>query len=163
MSLADERVDAALLMSPQGRGQLLDDRAWDSLQVPMMVMTGSMDPGRKGDGVSWRLDPFIFAASEQKHLLFIDGAYHDFGGATGGTLEGSRAHPDPDIVMYALSASTAFWDAYLLGSPQALGYLESGAMERNSGGEALLTQSEEEGERLAAQHNRRPGRGRTRR
>ncbi len=162
VSLGDERVDAALLMSPQGRGQLLDERAWDSLQVPMMVMTGSMDPGRGGDGVSWRLDPFIFAASEDKHLLFIDGAYHDFGGATGGTMSGSRAHPNADIVRYTLSASIAFWDAYLLDSAQALGYLESDAMERASGGEVILTQSRADGERLASQHNRRPGRGRGR-
>ncbi|MEO0421296.1 MAG: hypothetical protein AAF184_03100 [Pseudomonadota bacterium] len=162
VNLGDERVDAALLMSPQGRGQLLDERAWDTLQVPMMVMTGSNDPGRGGDGVSWRIDPFVYAGTDQKHLLFIDGAYHDFGGATGGTMSGSRAHPDADIVRYTLSASIAFWDAYLLDSAEALGYLESGAMEQASRGRVTLTQSRADGERIASQHNTRPGRGRGR-
>ncbi|MEM9386349.1 MAG: hypothetical protein AAGA68_14925 [Pseudomonadota bacterium] len=162
VNLGDERVDAALLMSPQGRGALLDERAWDTLQMPMMVMTGSNDPGRGGDGVSWRIDPFVYAASDQKHLLFIDGAYHDFGGATGGTMSGSRAHPDEDIVRYAQSASIAFWDAYLLESAEALGYLQSGAMQQASRGRVTLTQSRADGERISSQHNTRPGRGRGR-
>jgi predicted dienelactone hydrolase len=162
MNLGDERVRAAMLLSAQGRNEQFDERAWDTLEMPVIVITGTMDPGRGGEGVNWRLDPFIFAASDEKHLLFIDGAYHDFGGATGGTLPGQPSHEDPDIVLYTRSASTAFWDAYLRDAAPARAFLMSDTMNRLSRGGAILTQSEAEGQELA-EANSAPVRTRRRR
>jgi predicted dienelactone hydrolase len=59
--LADERVGAALLLSPQGRGQGLTEASWKEIQVPLMVLTGSEIPSRRtGNPATWRKEPFTF-------------------------------------------------------------------------------------------------------
>src|SRR5205085_1277074 len=76
-SFADKRVVAVLLMSAQGRDRIgLTDGSWDSLRVPMMLMTGSEDTGRAGQSPDWRLEPYKFSPPGDKYAVFIEGANH---------------------------------------------------------------------------------------
>jgi predicted dienelactone hydrolase len=155
-SFADKRVAAVLLLSPQGRDGIgLTEGSWDSLRVPMMLMTGSKDTGRAGQPPEWRLEPFKFSPAGDKYAVFIEGANHlsftgrwaggrQGGAGTGGLLarrferlaEGTDQRAIFDDVE---QASLAFWDAYLKGDGRAKEFLKSDALTRASGGAAKLS------------------------
>ncbi len=140
-SHSDPRPLAFVLISPQGKGPMLDDEAWDGLTRPFLTVTGSLDWGRNGQPVDWRLDPHRLAASEDNYLIFIDGARHDFGGMTG--MPHTNAGPtNPNHLAYVRSTTLAFWDAFLKQEAKARSFLDAGVIEEVSQGEARLTKSE---------------------
>ncbi|MEM9701562.1 MAG: hypothetical protein AAF907_03865, partial [Planctomycetota bacterium] len=149
-SHADERPKAFLLISPQGRGPQLDERAWDDFDRPALVMTGSNDGGRNGQGHEWRLDPYEFSPPDEKFLLFIQGAYHGFGGITGTTGMGNSGPANPNHVVYVQSTTTAFWDAYLKDDAEAKKALGANAIETLSDGEAKISRRSAEPENANA-------------
>jgi predicted dienelactone hydrolase len=144
-SLADDRANCVLLMSPQGPGQMgLHESSWDEFGLPMMVMTGSEDRGALGQDPQWRLQPFQRAPEGDKYAVFIEGANHfSFAGRLGqlmlrlGGREVDRAQ-QRRILEYVKSASLAYWDAYLKGDQAALAYLASDALEAYSEGVVAL-------------------------
>lgn len=143
-SHADPRPLAFVLISPQGRGAQLDDESWAHLTRPALSITGSLDPGRNGEPIAWRLDPFHFAPPQDKFLLFIEGAQHGFGGITG-TLEYRNAGPDdPEHLRWVQSTTIAFWDAYLKEDAAAAAFLRSDRIEDASAGEATLRARDDE-------------------
>jgi predicted dienelactone hydrolase len=80
-SFKDPRVKAVLLLSPQGvsRGGALgfdDASAWRGLNMPVMVMTGSLDNGMAGETPDWRLEPFKYCPAGSKFLVFFNNANH---------------------------------------------------------------------------------------
>jgi dienelactone hydrolase len=140
-SFLDPRIKAALMISPQGISDALDEDSWSSFTNPMMVITGTNDTGREGQPWTWRMDPYNFSPSDgDKHAVIIDGAYHNFGDIYGfGELPPDVA-PDagplnPTHVSYVQSASIAFLDAYLKELPAAQEYLSGVEMEAASGRE----------------------------
>jgi dienelactone hydrolase len=127
-SFLDPRILAALLVSPQGEGELLGPRSWDDFANPMLVLTGTLDDSdRTGNDWTWRLDPYTHASAGRKHLVVIDGAYHDFGGISGASFPGQGPRSD-DHVLWVRSATTAFFDAYVKGSETARAWLASEAL-----------------------------------
>ena len=138
-SHADPRPKAFVLISPQGKGPQLDDRSWEGLTRPFISITGSNDWGRNADPVDWRLDPFRLAASRDKYLLYIEGAHHDFGGIGGGVAYRNAGPANPNHLAYVLSATTAFWNAYLNDDREARSYLSTDVVSRVSQGEAKVT------------------------
>ncbi|MEM9195252.1 MAG: alpha/beta fold hydrolase [Myxococcota bacterium] len=149
--VADPRVAAVLVLAPQGPGSQLADDAWDTLEIPVMSMTGSRDYGRLrfGEDVAWRLEPFRRARSTQKYLTFVSGLWNDYGGATETLLrpqiEEYRARVAPGDAInemhawYIQRSSTAFWDAHLRGDPDAAAWLVNRELDVQSGGEAIVT------------------------
>jgi predicted dienelactone hydrolase len=155
-SFADKRVAAVLLLSAPGHDDIgLSEGSWDSLRVPMMLMTGSKDTGRAGQSPEWRLEPYKFSPAGDKYAVFIEGANHlsftgrwagggQGGAGAGGLLarrfdrlaEGTDQRAIFDDVK---QASLAFWDAYLKGDARAKEYLKSDALTRASGGAARLS------------------------
>jgi predicted dienelactone hydrolase len=140
ISFGDDRVDAIAVLSGQGLGEGRTEESWSTITRPMLVMTGSEDPGgRTGDPVEWRIHPFDFAPPGDKYLLFIEGADHGFGGMAQTDPPNEMRWPaNPDHLGYVLSATTAFWDAYLRASAEAKNFLAGGAMDRLSEGEAIV-------------------------
>jgi dienelactone hydrolase len=137
----DPRIKVALMISPQGISDALDEDSWSSFTNPMMVITGTNDTGREGQPWTWRMDPYNFSPADgDKHAVIIDGAYHNFGDIYGfGELPPDLA-PDagplnPTHVSYVQSATIAFLDAYLKEMPAAQEYLAGTEMEAASGGE----------------------------
>jgi len=133
-SFLDPRIRAALLISPQGEGELLGPHSWDDFANPMLVVTGTNDDsGRTGEDWTWRLDPYTHAPPGSKHLVVVDGAYHDFGGISGATYPGQGPRND-DHVRWVRSVSTAFFDAYVRGEEAARSWLASEEVAQATGG-----------------------------
>lgn len=141
----DSRVKAIAVISGQGIGGAITRESYRSIRIPMLVMTGSRDPGRRGASYRWRLDPFQHAAPGDKVLVFIEGADHGFGGTVDPAPGETDHRQRPGLVRsaeqsaYVLSATTAFWDAYLKGEPEARAALATGRMDALTGGAARVT------------------------
>lgn len=139
VSHADPRVKAAVLLSAQGRGGGLDQDSWRSMTIPVIVVTGSMDTGRGGQSWQWRKEPFEFSPPGDKYFLFIQEAWHGFGGVTGTHAGPGSGPPRADHMAWVFFATTAFWDAYLKGSAEARAHLGSNELELASQGQARIT------------------------
>jgi acetyl esterase/lipase len=130
----DRRVDAVLLISPQGAGGELDAHSWDTLTLPTLVITGTLDRGRGGQPYTWRVEPFERAPAGHKYLALVVGARHGFGGISGARL-GRRAGGSAPAQVAAVQALTLlFWDAQLKASPRARAALASRELARESNG-----------------------------
>jgi predicted dienelactone hydrolase len=138
-SHTDQRPKAFVLISPQGKGPMLDEESWKTMARPAIVITGSNDWGRNGQAVEWRLHPFKYAPPQDKYLLFIEGAHHGFGGITGSVSYRNAGREDPHHLAYVKSTTTAFWDAYLKDDAKARSFLRSDRIADVSEGEARLT------------------------
>ncbi|MEM9825965.1 MAG: hypothetical protein AAF958_05225 [Planctomycetota bacterium] len=141
-SHADPRPKAFVLISPQGRGQQLDEKSWSDFQRPALVVTGSNDGGRNGQDHTWRLDPFEFSPPKDKYLLFIEKAYHGFRGITGSSNTGNSGPENPNHVVYVQTTTKAFWDAYLKQDETAKLALSASKVKSLSEGEASIRQRE---------------------
>jgi dienelactone hydrolase len=131
-SYADERPRAFVLLSPQGSGQRdsqLDKGSWTKMIRPMLMATGSKDPGRTGKPWQWRLEPFLNSPPEDKYALYIEGLYHGFGGLVESGLP-TEGPANIEIATYAKAVTTAFWDAYLKNNDAAMELLSYGNVSR---------------------------------
>ena len=144
-SFADPQlhIAAALLISPQGRGQQgLRDGSWDRLTLPTMVVTGEFDTGVRDEPPTWREDPYLLSPAGDKYLLFIAGANHN--SYFGQHIEqkdsnlplqrkGEADRKRGDQILHDTQTVTlAFWNAFLMGDPAAKEYLRSGVLERDA-------------------------------
>lgn len=133
-SLADPRVKAVLLLSPQGPGEFgLISRSWDNGKLRPLRVTGSLDSGANRQSPEEREIPFERAQPGDKYQVFIQGANH------GSFLSSKKISRGESILSYTNSASLAFWDAYLKADPKAMFYLQSGALPDFSDGAVKLT------------------------
>ena len=134
----DSRPRAFLMISPQGREDgfagrsTLHDQSWKGFTRPMMVVTGTRDEGRNGQGYEWRMDPYKLSPPGDKYLMVVQDASHGFGGITARNADGieerggPRAGPPNQLhVTYVKAATLAYWDTYLKGSSQARNYLKT--------------------------------------
>jgi predicted dienelactone hydrolase len=137
--IADARPQAILAISPQGRGESIDDKSWQGMTRPTMFITGSHDTSPRNDhSASWRLDAFNFSPAGDRYLCFIDGAYHNFGGISGVVRREDAGPQNDDHVQYVRSASLAFWDAWLKKNETARAWLDGDAMHETTQGAARL-------------------------
>jgi dienelactone hydrolase len=131
VNLEDERVDAALLLSPQGRGQGLTEDSWLNISRPMLVIAGSHTPSRRtGNPPEWRTEPFTFAQPGDKYLLFVDGLSNHYAGLVDGVSVNER------LAGWIMSGTLAFWDAYLKREEEPLAFLNSDGLKEASSGKA---------------------------
>jgi predicted dienelactone hydrolase len=118
----DERVSAALMMSPVGRGQGLTESAWADMHGPVMVVTGEGDQSRRtGNPGDWRTEPFQFMPPGDKYLVWAN----ELGEPSDGDWD-QWAGPAAEPIE---AATVAFWDAYLGRDGRARERLESGEIE----------------------------------
>ena len=159
VNMRDERVGAIVNISGAGVDPEtgLTRRSWEDIDIPMLTIAGSRDPGR-GD-VRWRTHAYKYATPGGKYLLYIEGANHvsyiRFGEARTYTKEQVGRPKDlpahwrflrrnaPSLAQraiyhYTLMATTAFWDAYLKDSAEAREFLTSDAIEEYSFGKATI-------------------------
>ncbi|MGL5083578.1 MAG: alpha/beta hydrolase family protein [Microcoleaceae cyanobacterium] len=143
-SFADPRIQATLLLSPQGSGQQgLTATSWEQQKLPMMVMTGSRDQGAQGQGPDWKQEAFKLSPPGDKYLVWIEGAHHfSFsaplsepsrrGNLGRAPRELETAPQQQAIAAYIQISSLAFWDTYLKHNPDSKAYLQSDALEKYS-------------------------------
>ncbi len=110
----DPRVDAVLALGPQGRGQELDENSWEDIATPLLVAAGSRMPSRRtSNPAEWRTEPYRFAPTGNKYLLWVEGMDAGFAGL------GLGSDIDPAPAAFIRDATTAFWDAHLKDDAQA--------------------------------------------
>jgi len=113
--LKDDRVRAALLLSPQGRGQGLTEDSWQNVSVPLMVLSGSDIPSRRtGNPAEWRREPYTFSPPGNKYLVWIEGLDRTYGG-----LILPAWGDDAQAANWIKDTTLAFWDAHLKQDAQA--------------------------------------------
>jgi len=134
----DERVRAAIAMSPQAVGRLgLTEDSWSHIDRPVLSITGTKDYELGLGTAARRRMGFDRSEGPDQYLLTIDNATH----ATFDDPSHLRVRvqtPDPLHRDYVRMVTIAFLDAYLLGQVAARAWLIGGAIERLSGGAARL-------------------------
>jgi len=133
-SFADRRVRAALALSPLGPGRLgLTERSWDTVSLPYMGVTGSLETVGTTASPTWRKAPFELSQPGDKYQVVVRGADELSLVAERPARLGHAAKPQPvlDDVEWA---TLAFWDAYLKGDSAAKRYLASDALAKYTNG-----------------------------
>lgn len=122
----DERIDAALALSPSPPRLGSPERAFGELTMPLMLMTGTKDGSPIGDTTpETRRKVFpALPAGDKFELVLKDAEHHAFSDHRSRSLE---RNPNHHRVIQALSS--AFWDCYLGEDEGAKGWLEGEAVE----------------------------------
>jgi len=118
----DPRIDAALPMSPSKPRAGDVGKAFGSVRIPWLLMTGTEDVSPIGDiDVADRLAVYpALPSSIDRFELVLDGAQHSVFGER--AIGGERAIKEQHH-RTILALSTAFWDAYLRGDEAAKQWL----------------------------------------
>ncbi len=125
---------------------------------PMLMATGSKDPGRTGKPWQWRLEPFLNSPPEDKYALYIEGVYHGFGGVVESGLP-TEGPVDAEIATYTKAVTTMFWDAYLKDDSAAMQFLSKDKVEKVTAGNAIVLHRGEDEARIAQLGRPSPGYG----
>ncbi|MCW5940279.1 MAG: hypothetical protein KF884_11255 [Fimbriimonadaceae bacterium] len=133
LTMADPRPQAFLVISPTGIGAGISESSLKAMRGPLMMISGDNDRGRfEGDPSVYRRQAFEHASPGDKYLVWIDGAYHNFGGINGRSTEGRRPLVGGELmgpgnrkhVEAVFRTSVAFWDAHLKSDKSALKWLQ---------------------------------------
>lgn len=131
MEFEDTRVEAFLVLSPQGPGGwAFKDDSWEPIHRPMFMLTGTKDRGlENGEPYQWRLKAFEHLRPGHKYLAVIQGANHmDFADAQfNGKVRDAHVH------QWIKQASLLFWDAYIKGDRGLEQTLKRGGFSRVTG------------------------------
>lgn len=119
-NFTDNRSRCQLLISPQGLGGLLNKNSWNTFTGPSFTISGDNDTGQDGSQPAiWRRDPFDNSPPNTHSLLWIDDAYHNFGGISGQVIPLPDQGPEnPTHVQIVQAATLAFWDHHLRNESQ---------------------------------------------
>ncbi len=126
-SLTDDRIKAAVIMSPSGPANGNTKQAFGSVKIPWMLLTGTKDSNPiSGADAKTRLTVFPDLSPGSKYQLVLDNAEHSAFGDRALPGETERRNPNHHRAM--LAVTTAFWDAYLRQDKEALQWLDSDAV-----------------------------------
>jgi predicted dienelactone hydrolase len=118
----DNRLAAAVLLSAQGPDQQgLREGSWDKITSPLLVVTGTLDRGAKGQDWEWKSVPYKLAPPGGKYLAVLDGADHFLGGLTLSDLGAANRHQRHAVNDLTL----AFLDSYVMKDEAAKSWLAS--------------------------------------
>ena len=125
---SDQRIKAAVLMSPSsprwGNGL---NKAFGSVAIPWMMLTGTKDDSPLGDSsAASRLVVFKSLPAGGKYELVLDKAEHSAFGDR--ELPNETLKHNPNHHRAILAVTTAFWDAYLRNDPKAKQWLDGDAV-----------------------------------
>ena len=111
-----------------GRRQDLD-RAFGGIAVPCLHMTGTRDDSPIGEtkAVDRRL-PFDHITRADQYLVVFNGGDHMVFSGRPRTAAPAKGAKDALFQALIRQATTAFWDAYLLGEPRARTWLLEGGL-----------------------------------
>ena len=118
----DPRIRAAIAFSPSSPKTGSAAKAFGSVKIPWMLMTGTKDVSPISDqDVASRLAVYPALHSAPKYEVVLHNAEHS--AFTDRPLPGDREPRNPNHHRVILALSTAFWDAYLRGDSDALAWL----------------------------------------
>jgi len=122
----DPRIKAAVAMSPSVPAAGNAERAFGSVTLPWLLMTGTKDVARIGamtigGDLDSRLGVYPALPPGDKYELVLHEAEHGAFGERALPGEGRQQNPNHHRAILALS--TAFWDAFLKGDAEAKTWL----------------------------------------
>jgi predicted dienelactone hydrolase len=118
----DPRIRAAIAFSPSSPKTGSTAKAFGSVKIPWMLMTGTKDVAPIGNmDVASRLAVYPALHGVPKYEVVLHNAEHSV--FTDRALPGDREPRNPNHHRVILALSTAFWDAYLRGDAGALAWL----------------------------------------
>ena len=119
---ADPHIKAAIAFSPSSPKAGSAAKAFGSVTIPWMLMTGTKDVAPIGDAnLASRLAVYPALHGAPKYEVVLNNAEHS--AFTDRPLPGDREPRNPNHHRVILALSTAFWDAYLRGDAGALAWL----------------------------------------
>lgn len=122
----DPRIKAAIAFSPSAPRRGDPQKAFGSVPIPWLLMTGTKDVSLIGDAdLASRLAVYPALPPGGKYELVLEGAEHSAFGDR--PLPGDSETRNPNHHRAVLALSTAFWDAYLLGDKSARQWLDGDA------------------------------------
>ncbi|OPZ90204.1 MAG: Alpha/beta hydrolase family protein [bacterium ADurb.Bin425] len=129
----DPRPLAFLCISPQGTDLngadqvKVEKSAWQNIERPLMVITGTADSGRNGQPYTWRTEPYTLSKPPHKYLLVFQDAGHNMGGISGNSIAMTNKANGTEsaLVERVARAACAFFDLYLKGKATALTEMEA--------------------------------------
>ena len=146
-SYDDKRVDAVLLLSPQGKGEGgLTENSWKRFKKPMLLVSGTLDKGPKRQEPSWRKEPYELSAPGDKYDVSLEGGKHGLGGIAAGSAAPPQSKLTelffgPEVAEqrdWVRMSSLAFWDDYLKNDAVAKAWLNSTALKDLTNGKATI-------------------------
>lgn len=118
----DPRIRACLVLSPSAPRIGRASKAFGSVKIPWLLMTGTKDVAPIGHAdLKSRLAVYPALRGAPKYELVLHNAEHSV--FTDRALPGDREPRNPHHHRVILALSTAFWDAYLRGDAAALAWL----------------------------------------
>jgi predicted dienelactone hydrolase len=124
--LEDKRPKAFVWISPQGTGTLLTADSWSKIDRPILMISGDNDESPiNGKPASWRREAWEGLGPKDKFLLWIQDAYHGFGGISGRAWFPGSGAQNKEQLKAVQDATTAFWDDYLKEDPRAKARLKT--------------------------------------
>lgn len=122
--LTDPRIRAAVAFSPSTPVTGHPDRAFGSVPVPWLLMTGTRDIAPIGHAdLKSRRAVYANLRGAPKYEVVLDRAEHSAFGD--GPLPGDHEPRNPNHHRVMLALTTAFWDTYLKNDPAARAWLNS--------------------------------------
>ena len=119
----DPRIKAAIAFSPSAPARGSAERAFGSVKIPWLLMTGTKDLAIIGHAdIESRLAVYPALHGAPKYELVLDKAEHS--AFTERALPGDKEPRNPNHHRVILALSTAFWDAYLRGDSDARTWLD---------------------------------------
>lgn len=118
-SFLDERIDCVILMSPSQSKQLDNDKAFGSVTLPVLCMTGTKDDSPIRKEVTPESRKAVYAAlpnGQAYQIVFHDGKHSIFG---------DYRKNDPRYHEAILKITTHILDAYLKKDEESLQWLRS--------------------------------------
>ncbi len=120
---AESRIKAAVIMSPSVPKVGAAERAFGGVQLPWLLMTGTLDSSPiGGQTIESRRGVFPALPPGDKYELVLHKAEHS--AFTDRGLPGDAEPRNPNHHRAILALSTAFWDAYLRDDRAALIWLQ---------------------------------------
>ncbi len=120
---ADERIAAALILSPSSPRRGKPQDAFGNISLPWMLMTGTKDISPIGEAdMESRLAVFPALPAGDKYELILHEARHS--AFSDHALPGEREARNPNHHRAILALSAAFWDAYLRDNAEAEAWLK---------------------------------------
>lgn len=123
LKMRDKRIIAAVMFSPSvpARGDV--EKAFASVDIPWLLMTGTNDNALIGTSdAESRLLVYPALPPGGKYELVLEGAEHS--AFTDRALPGDKEPRNPNHHKAILALSTAFWDAYLRKDAAARAWLD---------------------------------------
>lgn len=145
VSYADERFDAAVILSGVGPSAMVDksvltEAAFQSINRPVFASGGTLDTGNVGTGEEfpweWRMSPYTLSPEGDKYSLVLENSDHYLGGLI--CRENRGGEDDYQGVEIVRTLNTAFLDAYVKDDKAALQFLQSVDVNAVTGGRAVL-------------------------